>query len=133
MKYQLKNGKSVNIPDTEIANNCKCLGITKEEAIQMWLEDNDYEVNDEQEQLDKKAKAVKIDHDARAVDPTKKAEKKPRTVKISDEKQELFGAILQNLTTFYANNVTVLTENKLIQVKIGNKTFKIDIIQQRNK
>lgn len=133
MKYQLKNGKSVNIPDKEIANNCKLLEITKEEAIQMWLEDNDYEVNEEQEELDKKAKAVKISLGARAVDLTKKSNKKPRTVKISDEKQELFGVLLGNLRTFYANNVTVLTENKLIQVQIGDKTFKIDLIQQRNK
>lgn len=133
MKYQLKNGKTVNIPDAEIDKNCKLLDISKAEAIQMWLEDNDYEVNKEQAQLDKKAKSVKIDHDARAVDPTKKADKKPRTVKISDEKQELFNAILYNLNSFYANNVTVLTENKLIQVKIGDKTFKVDIIQQRNK
>ena len=133
MKYQLKNGKSVNIPDKEIADNCKLLEITKEEAIQMWLEDNDYEVNEEQVALDNKAKSVKIDHDARAVDPTKKSDKKPRTVKISDEKQELFNAILCNLNSFYANNVTVLTENKLISVKIGDKTFKVDIIQQRNK
>jgi len=131
MKYQLKNGKTVNIPDDEIKNNCKLLEITEAEAIQMWLEDNDYEVNDEQVALDEKAKKVKISHDAKA--EGKKSEKKPRTVKISDEKQELFGAILQNLTTFYANNVTVLTENKLISVKIGDKTFKVDIIQQRNK
>jgi len=134
MKYQLKNGKTVNIPDDEIKKNCKLLEITETEAIQMWLEDNDYEVNDEQVALDEKAKKVKISHDAKA--EGKKSEKKPRTVKISDEKKELFSTILQNLVRAEGvepGNVTVLTENKLIQVKIGDKTFKIDIIQQRNK
>ena len=46
-------------------------------AIQMWLEDNDYEVNEEQAELDAKAKKVKIDHGASAMDKTKSKEKKP--------------------------------------------------------
>ena len=133
MKYSLKTGKVINIPDDEIQKNCKILGITVTEAIQMWLEDNDYEVNEEQAELDEKAKKVKISHDAKAVEPRKKSDKK-RTVKISDEKHELFTSILENLTRCVpveSENIKVLTENKLIQVKIGEKTFKIDIIEQR--
>lgn len=64
----------------------------------------------------------------------KNEEKKPRTVKISDEKKELFNTILQNLNRAIGvenENITVLKENKLIQVKIGEKIFKIDIIEQR--
>ena len=41
MKYTLKNGKVVNIPDKEIEQSMKVLELTKEEAIEMWLEDND--------------------------------------------------------------------------------------------
>lgn len=62
--------------------------------------------------------------------------KKPRTVKVSDEKKELFNTILQNLTRAIGveeENITVLTENKLIQVKMGDKTFKIDVVECRNK
>ena len=44
MKYQVGN-KIVNIPDAEIKNFMKSLDLTKEEAIQMWLEDNGYEEN----------------------------------------------------------------------------------------
>ena len=36
------NGKSVHIPDAEIANSMAKLDLSKDEAIQMWLEDNDY-------------------------------------------------------------------------------------------
>ena len=62
-------------------------------------------------------------------DPNKP--KKPRTVKISDEKVELFSEIRADLEDVYKENVTILKENKLIQVKIGEKIFKIDIIEQR--
>ena len=58
--------------------------------------------------------------------------KKPKTVKISDEKKELFSEILSDLEDVYKQNVKVLKENKLIQVKMGEKIFKIDVIEQRN-
>ena len=131
MRYTLKNGKSVNIPDKEIEKSMKFLDLTKEEAIEMWLEDNDYEVNEEQNALDEKAKKVKINHGASAIDKSEQKEKKPRVVKISDEKQALFCEILSNLEDVYPNSVEVVKENKLLTVKIGGKTFKIDIIEQR--
>lgn len=130
MKYTLKNGKSVNIPDKDIENFMKSLELTREDAIQMWLEDNDYEVNDEQVALDEKAKKVKINHGASAVDKSTK-EKKERKVIVSDEKQALFSDIYQNLVNIYGESVEIVKENKLLTVKIGAKTFKIDLIEQR--
>ena len=134
MKYTLPNGKNVNIPDNEIENNMKALELTREEAIEMWLEDEGYLDNEEQNELDEKAKKVKIDHGASAVDKSEKKEKKPREIKVSDEKQALFAGILANLDRcdgVLRENITVLKENKLISVKIGEKVFKIDIIEQR--
>ena len=63
MRYTLANGKTISIPDDEIKANMK-LGITEDEAVEMWLEDNEYEVNEEQTALEEKAKGVKIDHGA---------------------------------------------------------------------
>lgn len=131
MKYTLKNGKSVNIPDKEIEKSMKALELTKEEAVQMWLEDNEYEVNEEQAELDEKAKKVKIQHGASAIDKTEKKEKKERIVKVSNEKQALFGDIYQNLAELYGENVEIIKENKLLTVKINGKVFKIDLIEQR--
>lgn len=129
MRYTLANGKIITISDAEIENSMKHLDLSREEAIQMWLEDHDYEVNEEQEELDEKAKQVKIKLGAQSETPRKKSEK-PKTVKVSDEKHELFEKVLDNLKeTDY--NVAILKENKLIEVKIGEKTFKIDIIEQR--
>lgn len=129
MKYQLGN-KTINIPDAEIQNFMKSLDLSKEEAIQMWLEDNDYEVNEEQAELDAKAKKVKIDHGASAVDKTQK-EKKPRPKVASDEKKELFDEIFSNLSDVYGQNARIEKENKLIIVKIGEKEFKLDLIETR--
>ena len=131
MRYTLANGKNVNIPDEEIKKAMKALDLTKEEAIQMWLEDNDYEVNEEQAELDAKAKKVKIDHGASAVDKTKSKEKKPRPKVASDEKKELFDEIFSNLADVYGQNARIEKENKLIIVQIGEKVFKIDLIEQR--
>lgn len=132
MKYTLKNGKSVNIPDSEIEKNMRLLELTHEEAVQMWLEDNDYEVNEEQEELDAKAKKVKIQHGASAVDKQNK-EKKERKVIVSDEKQALFGEIYLHLKEIFGDNVEIVKENKLLTVTQGKKVFKIDIIEQRPK
>ena len=128
MNYNL-NGKNIRIPDAEINKSMKLLELTKDEAIQMWLEDNDYLENEEQTALDEKASKVKVSVGARSSAPTK--EKKPRTTKVSDEKKTLFAEILSNLEYDYKGNVTVLKENKLIEVKIGGKVFKIDIVEQR--
>ena len=130
MKYTLKGGKAINIPDKEIEKSMQALELTKEEAIQMWLEDNDYEVNEEQVALDEKAKKVKINHGASAVDKSAK-EKKERKVIVSDEKQALFSNIYQNLVDIYGESVEIVKENKLLTVKIDSKTFKLDLIEQR--
>lgn len=83
----------------------------------------------EQTELEEKAKKIKIDHGARA---TTQKEKKPRTVKISNEKQTLFSDIVGFLMGAY-DDVTVIKENKLIQVGVNGKTFKVDLIEQRAK
>ena len=131
MRYTLPNNKTINIPDDEIKKSMKALDLSKEDAIQMWLEDNDYEVNEEQAELDAKAKKVKIDHGASAVDKSEKKEKKPRPKVASDEKKELFDEIFSNLQDVYKQNAQIVKENKLITVKIGEKVFKIDLIEQR--
>ena len=78
---------------------------------------------------DEKAKKVKVNHGAGDSGKSKTA--KPRTVVVSDEKKELFSEIFGNLTEIYGENAKIEKENKLIIVKIADRTFKIDIIEQR--
>ena len=131
MKYTLDNGKVVTIPDKEIENYMKSLELSKEDAIDLWLEDNDYQENEEQNELDAKAKKVKIDHCASAIDKSQAKEKKPRVVKTSDEKQKLFDEIYHSLVEIYGGKVEIVKENKLLTVQIAEKVFKIDLIEQR--
>lgn len=108
----------------------KILEISQDEAVEMWLEDNEYLENEEQTALDKKAKQVKIQHGASAEEKERKPAKE-RTVKVSDEKKELFHIVYSALLTYGNSNVQILKENKLFSVQIGEKTFKIDLIEQR--
>lgn len=130
MRYNF-NGKMINIPDDEIAKAMKNLDLTKEQAIEMWLEDEGYLENEEQNHLCEVAKVNKITQNIHgAGERGKKTSKKPKTVKVSDEKVELFKEILENLQENH-QNVKILKENKLISVEINGKIFKIDLIEQR--
>lgn len=81
------------------------------------------------EELDKKAKENKINHGASGDKPRAKTERKPRPA--SDEKQRLFATVHASLVEEFGENVEIAKENKLILVKIGEKHFKIDLIEQR--
>lgn len=120
----MKNNK-----EQEIQKLMSKLQIDYKQAEELWLCDNDLAEDEEQTALQEKASKIKIDH--QACSGVGKTDRKPRTCKISDEKTELFNKILADLQNDYSNNVEILKENKLIQVKIGTKVLKIDIIEQR--
>ena len=134
LKYEIeKNGKKkiINIPDDILDRYKKEYELSQSEAIKLYLEDEEILTNEEIEKLTEQAKknglTGKIN---KASSINKSLEKKPRTVKTSDEKKELFQFLLDSLKDY---NISILTENKLIQVKIGEKTFKLDLIEQRQK
>ena len=129
MRYTLDNGKSVNIPKSEIEKLMSSLELSEKDAIDLWLCDNNLEEDEEQIELDEKASKVRIDKDIIQKKP-KKERKKPEK-KVSDAKKELFNKILSDLQDVYKENVEVLNENKLISVRIGEKLFKIDVIETR--
>jgi hypothetical protein len=129
MRYTLDNGKSVNIPKSEIEKLMSSLELSEKDAIDLWLCDNNLEEDEEQIELDEKASKVRIDKDIIQKKP-KKERKKPEK-KVSDAKKELFSEILSDLEDVYKGNVEVLNENKLISVRIGEKLFKIDVIETR--
>ena len=126
---ELSNGKTVFVPRKDIETFMTKGKMTEIDSIEMWLADNGHLDNEEQNSLDEVAKKIKINHKATADKPKK--EQKPRVVKVSDDKKQLFSEILTNLTEIYGENAKVEKENKLIIVKIGEKTFKIDLIEQR--
>ena len=104
------------------------LDLSKEEAINLWLEENDYQENEELNKLDDKAKKVKINH---GVANEKPKEKKPHTVKVSDEKTEIF----ERLTEFLRENYefSVEKKNKMFKIFKNGKEFKLDLVETRQK
>ena len=134
MKYEY-NGKTLNIPDDFIQNAMKNLSIDEDEAIQLWLEDNDYEVNEEQMALDVKAKAnVKVANivKARAADPGKKKTQRERVKKEDPTKEGVIAALAKALPELAnAENVTIVNAGKLITFTIGEDTYKLDLVRQR--
>ena len=71
--------KTVKVPEEYIKKNMEILGISREDAIFMYLEDEGYQKNEEVERLTEKAKTNKISHDAKSSQPRKKTtrERKP--------------------------------------------------------
>jgi hypothetical protein len=122
------NGKNVNIADKEIEKAMKSLELTREEAIEMILDDMGLTENEEQNALDEKAKKVKINHQASADKEVK--DKKPRTSKVTEEKQLLFSELC-NFLREKEFDFEILKENKLISVNLGTENFKIDLINTR--
>ena len=82
MKYNL-NGKNLVIPDAEINKLMKTLDLTKEEAIDTWLEDNDYKTNETVEELTEKAKSIR--HYEKS---DKERKKTTRERKVDEEKKK---------------------------------------------
>lgn len=126
------NGKKIRIPDADIERSMKTLSMTKEEAIQLWLEDEGYLENEEQEELEKKAKDNRITatiHQASAIDKTKKTQKE-RCRRENPTKEKL----ISNLAKFleeYAEDIEIINAGKLIVFRIGDDKFEIDLKQKR--
>ena len=134
MKYEY-NGKTLNIPDDFIQNAMNNLSIDEDEAVQLWLEDNDYEVNERQIALDEKAKAnVKVANiiKARAAESSKKKTQRERVKKEDPTKESIIAALAKALPELAnAENVTIVNTGKLITFTIGEDTYKLDLVRQR--
>lgn len=127
------NGKNLRIPDDIIQKSMEKLNLTKDEAIQMWLEDEGYEVNEEQEQLNQKAKENKITatiHQAASINKTAKKTPKERCRKENPIKEMVIQEIAKILPNF-AENIQILNVGKLISFTIGEETYEIDLKQKR--
>lgn len=130
MEYKTKKGKKVNIPDDEIDTLVDKLDLSIAEACELWLEDNDLQVNEEQEELDKKAKASRITatiHEAKA---TKERKERKVVRKEDTTKENIIKALAERLEEL-ATEVKIENVGKLITFKLGEDSFKLDLIRQR--
>lgn len=126
---ELENGKNVKVAKKWVDTACQKLDIDIDTALEMWLEDNDYLENEEQNELDKKAKTNKIKLGATEKTERKKVvrERKPNIVKENIIKN------LENCVKSFANDVKVENVGKIITFSYENKQFKIDLTEKRVK
>lgn len=125
------NGKQVKIPEKTIFKFMERLDISKEQAIELWLTDNDYRKNEELEELTRIAKKNRITATIHnASDETKERKKREVVKKENPVKEDLickFAAMLNEM----AENVKIVNASKLIEFEINGNCYKLDLIQKR--
>ena len=125
MKYDF-NGKILNIPDTEINNSVKLLGITHAEAVQLWLDDNDYTINKTVEELTEKSKKNIKRYEQS--DKKRKASTKER--KIDEEKKRF----LNGFRIFAEGLGAVVTSTKNeaeFSFTFGENAYTVKLVKHR--
>lgn len=129
MKYNFK-GKEINIPDDEVQKLMETLELTEQEAIDTWLDDNDYTTNEEVERLTKKAKENKADK--LVVRSKAENQKATRERKPNETKALIIAEIYQKLAEIEGiSNIKVENKEKLITFSLNNNNYKLDLIQKR--
>ena len=129
--YELDENVIVKIPMDELERLMKLDGIkTIEDACWVWCEDNGKIVNEEQEELDKKAKENRITatiHQARAENTKerKKVERKP-----DPTKESIIATLAESLADM-VENVKIVNIGKLIEFDFQGEHYKLDLIRQR--
>ena len=126
--YKIKGGKVVNIPNKELAQLMAVCN-SRQEAVDLWLYDHDYVECAEAEELTAKAKENKVSHNARA--EVKQKTQRERVVKEDKVKEDIISAIAQMLPNYNAEDVVIEKKGKLITFRIGEDTFKVDLIRNR--
>ena len=129
--YELNENEIVKIPQEEIDRIMKLPDIkTIDDACWVWCEDNGKIINEEQEELTKKAKENRITatiHQAKAetTKPRKKVERK------TDETKESLIKELANTLESLVDNVQIVNIGKIIEFDLKGEHYKLDLIRQR--
>lgn len=128
MKYTFKK-RILTIPDEEIDNYVNKLGISIQEAIEMWLDDNDYTNNEEAENLTQKAKENKITATIHQASGAAKDKKKPR----EDSEKEMIIQTVYECVQSIAETAQITNKTKVIEFDLNGNHYKLDLIKQRKK
>ena len=129
----LENGKVVKVGAEWVERTIKALDTDLEDVLLMWLEDEGYLVNEEQEELVKQAKVngVKIKADT---DKPKKKTSKERVAKHKTKKEYIVSIIAEFLEDIAGiSNLNIENKAKLITFSYKNEDYKLDLVQKRKK
>ena len=128
----LEGGKVVKASTEYLNKMCDNLDIDFDEAVNTWLEDEDYLVNDEQKELTEKAKEHKELVGAKKAARTTKKTQKERVVKENPTKELVITKLFEAVSAIDgATDVVIENKAKLITFKLNGEDFKIDLVQKR--
>ncbi len=130
----LDNGKTVKVSTEWAERSIKALDTDMDDVLLMWLEDNGYLDNDEQNELDQKAKANKSNKviGAKADKPKKKTQKE-RVRKDNPTKELIISTLAEALKPLNVDNLVIENKGKLITFTYAGEDFKLDLVQKRKK
>ena len=127
----MENGKKYFMEVAKVDSLQKQLKISEFEAIEMWLEDNGYLVNEEQDALDMKAKGNKVKLTTSTEKPKTKTQKE-RVVKSNPNKEYIVGVVAEFLEEIVGkDNVNIENKAKLITFNYKGEDYKLDLVQKR--
>ena len=131
VEYELEENQIIKIPQEEIDRLMKLPDVkTIDDACWIWCEDNGKVVNEEIEELTKKAKENRITatiHQAKSetAKPRKKVERKTDATK-----ESLISGLAEYLAEI-VDNVQVVNIGKIIEFDLKGEHYKLDLIRQR--
>lgn len=128
IEITLDNDKVVKCSTEWAEKSMKALNTDIEDVLLMFLEDNDYIVNEEQEELDKQAKG-KVKLVANSEKPKKTP--KERVQKENPTKELIIQTIANALQSLDITNLNIENKAKLITFNYNNESFKVDLVQKR--
>ncbi len=120
MKYEL-NKKTINIPDTEIETFKTKYNLSQDEAIQLWLEDNDYLENEIVNELVEKTKGQR--HYEKS---TKERKPSTRERKVDEEKKELLNKLMEGFEVDSVKNEAEFSFH------IGENFYTVKLVKHRS-
>ena len=130
VEITLENGKQYKVDRKWVDKSMKNLDTDIEDVLLMWLEDNEYLVNEEQEELDKEAKG-KVKLVATNEEKAKKKTPKERVQKENPTKELIIQTIAKALETLDTTDIIIENKTKIITFTMNNEQFKVDLVQKR--
>ena len=131
IEITLENGKVVKAMTEYLQRMMDNLGLDMEDAVLTWLEDEEYLINDEQEELVNATKNYKLNIKAGEGKEIKKKEVVKKENPVKKATIDLLAKALQELDN--VSDIAIENETKLITFKVGDREFKLDLIEKRQK